>query len=103
MDASIQHTLLIAVAVLVLLAFSVVRCVRRPNASASTQMLGALAALVVVLAHVAERFALWPSMGWGQPHSLGHYMDLASAVLGVGLLAAAAVLAFASRRGAKSR
>jgi hypothetical protein len=30
--------------------------------------------------------------GWGEPHSLGHYVDLSSTVLGVTLLTVAVVL-----------
>jgi hypothetical protein len=47
--------------------------------------------IVVVLTHVAERFAIVPSMGWGLPDSPGHYLDLLSAISGVALLVASAV------------
>jgi hypothetical protein len=30
-----------------------------------------------MLTHVAERFDLFPGMGWGLPNSPGHYLDLA--------------------------
>jgi hypothetical protein len=40
-----------------------------------------------MLTHVAERFQLFPSMGWGQPDSPRHYIDLVSAILGCTLLA----------------
>ncbi len=42
--------------------------------------------LVVVLTHVAERYAIFPAMGWGLPDSPGHYLDLFSAIAGIGLL-----------------
>ncbi len=42
--------------------------------------------LVVVFAHVAERFDIFPFMGWGLPDSPGHYLDLFSAIAGVALL-----------------
>ena len=48
--------------------------------------------IVVVLTHVAERFAILPSMGWGLPNSPGHYLDLICAVAGVALLLAAGVV-----------
>ncbi len=38
---------------------------------------------MVVLAHVAERFDFFPSMGWGLPDGTGHYVDLVSAVAGL--------------------
>ena len=49
------------------------------------QLLGAGCLMVVVFTHVAEAFRLFPGMNWGLPHSVGHYVDLGSAVLGVTL------------------
>lgn len=46
------------------------------------QALGLACLVVVVLTHVAERWHILPGMGWGLPHSPGHYLDLASAILG---------------------
>jgi hypothetical protein len=43
--------------------------------------------IIVVLTHVAEQFRLLSWMGWGQPKSAGHYIDLASAILGCTLVA----------------
>jgi cation transport ATPase len=40
---------------------------------------------VVVLTHVAETLRLFPSMHWGLPHSVGHYVDFWSAALGLTL------------------
>jgi hypothetical protein len=39
--------------------------------------------MAVVLAHIAEAFRLFPGMGWGQPDSAGHYLDLFGAALGL--------------------
>ena len=47
--------------------------------------------VLVVLTHVAERWHFFPEMGWGLQHSPGHYLDLASAILGVALLLAALI------------
>ena len=44
---------------------------------------------LVILTHIAEHWNILPSMGWGLPDSPGHYLDLASAILGVGILLAA--------------
>jgi hypothetical protein len=38
---------------------------------------------VVGLTHICEAFGLVPWMQWGLPNSVGHYLDLASAVLGL--------------------
>jgi len=46
---------------------------------------GCACLLVVVLTHVAERFNIFPAMGWGLPDSPGHYLDLFSAIAGIGL------------------
>lgn len=53
--------------------------------------------IVVVLTHVAERFAILPGMGWGLPDSPGHYLDLVSALSGIGLLIAAGLAHFFRR------
>ena len=42
--------------------------------------------MVVVLTHVAERFHIFAVMGWGQPDSAGHYLNLVSAIFGCALL-----------------
>jgi hypothetical protein len=39
--------------------------------------------MVVMLTHIAEVFQLLPWMHWGSEHSLGHYLDFGSAVLGL--------------------
>jgi hypothetical protein len=50
------------------------------------QLLGAVCLVIVGLTHVAEAFQIFPAMGWGLPNSAGHYLDLASAILGCTLL-----------------
>ena len=47
------------------------------------QLLGAGCLLIVVIIHICEGLHLFPSMHWGDEHSIGHYLDMASA--GVGL------------------
>jgi hypothetical protein len=53
---------------------------------------GCACLLVVVLAHIAERWHRFPVMGWGLPHSPGHYLDLFSAIAGIALLLAAGLI-----------
>ncbi|MBS0274114.1 MAG: hypothetical protein JSR55_06865 [Proteobacteria bacterium] len=76
---------LFVVGILVLFAsgFSVVDFVRERSALTAVQFLGAAFLIIVVFAHVAETFALLPSMEWGLPHSVGHYVDLVSAICGL--------------------
>jgi len=50
------------------------------------QLLGACLLTLVIFAHVAEAFRLFPSMGWGRPDTIGHYIDLVSALGGSILL-----------------
>ena len=50
---------------------------------------GLVCLAMVGLTHVAERWNIFPGMGWGLPDSPGHYLDLASAILGIALLLAA--------------
>lgn len=50
------------------------------------QVLGIICLAIVVLTHVAERLHILSGMGWGLPDSPGHYLDLASAVLGCTML-----------------
>jgi hypothetical protein len=69
----------------VVLVGSAVSFARQRNLPSLLQLLGAGALMMVVLAHLAETFVLLPSMGWGLADSPGHYLDLGSAVLGLGL------------------
>lgn len=38
---------------------------------------------VMALTHFFESFSILPAFGWGRPHSVGHFIDLAAAVLGI--------------------
>ena len=49
------------------------------------QLLGAGCLMSVVLAHVCEAVHLFPWMHWGLEHSVGHYLDVSSAILGLTL------------------
>ncbi len=50
------------------------------------QLVGAGCLAMLGLTHVCEALHLLPWMGWGEPHSPGHYLDLASAIIGLMLL-----------------
>ena len=47
------------------------------------QLLGAGSLVMVVLTHVFEALHLLSWMHWGLEHSVGHYLDLSSAVVGL--------------------
>src|ERR1700676_236093 len=90
-----QHnTILAGIAVVVSLLFSqslIVFC-RSAGLAACLRLVGSGFFMVVVLAHVCETFDLLRWMRWGQEHSPGHYLDLASATLGLMLFAIGFVL-----------
>ena len=56
---------------------------RAKAASSFLQLLGAGCLIVVVLTHIAEALRLFPWMQWGLEHSVGHYLDFFSSVLGL--------------------
>ena len=64
---------------------SIVLFFRAKTVSCFLQLLGAACLVVVVLAHICEASDLFPSMHWGREHSVGHYLDFWSAVLGLSL------------------
>jgi hypothetical protein len=68
-----------------LLIVSVAAFARTRDLPDALQLIGAASLLVVVLAHVCEGLHWFPSMQWGEPHSMGHYLDLAGAGLGMTL------------------
>jgi hypothetical protein len=49
------------------------------------QVAGAGCLMVVILAHVSEGLHWFPWMRWGAEDSVGHYLDLSSAALGLSL------------------
>jgi hypothetical protein len=61
-------------------------------------LFGLACLLVVVLTHVAEAFHIFPTMGWGLPNSVGHYLDLVGAILGAALLLLGLVIDALTRR-----
>lgn len=85
-NAALLRALVACAATAALLVWSARAFLRARTVWRLLQLLGAACLMVVVLAHVAEALALFPSMGWGAPDSAGHYLDLASAVLGLALL-----------------
>lgn len=49
------------------------------------QLLGSAGFVTVVLVHLCEAFQIFPGMHWGEEYSVGHYLDLSSAILGMTL------------------
>jgi len=78
MDVTLLKGLAALVPVCALFSGSAVLFFRGKTACSSLQLLGA-ACLVMVALH------LFPWMHWGSKHSVGHYLDFWSAVLGLTL------------------
>jgi len=91
--------IVIAVPVYAALIGSAIQVANERTVWSLMQLFGAGFLGLVVLSHVAEAFRLFPWMGWGDPDSAGHYVDLISAVAGLALLPAG----YLARRIAKRR
>ena len=85
MNATLFKSLVVLVPVAILFVGSVVLIFREKSVGSFLQILGAGGLVTVVLTHICEALHLFPSMHWGQEHSVGHYLDLWSAVLGLTL------------------
>jgi formate hydrogenlyase subunit 3/multisubunit Na+/H+ antiporter MnhD subunit len=70
-NPKLEKAVVLAPPVALLLGFSIVRIARARTLSAFLQLLGTGCLIVVVLTHVAEALHVLPSMGWGEPHSIG--------------------------------
>lgn len=64
---------------------SVIMFAREKRRWSVLQLLGTAGMLMVLIAHVCEALRLFPWMGWGQEHSIGHYLDLTSAIAAITL------------------
>jgi hypothetical protein len=82
----------------ILLLSSVVLFLREKTFACFLLLIGAGCLVVVVLTHVFEAFRVFPSMQWGHEHSVGHYLDFWSAVLGLSLFPVGYLLHSLARR-----
>jgi hypothetical protein len=92
MSSTLTKALIAFVPVSLLLAYSVGVLRKQRTTATLVQLLGAALLLVVVLTHVAEALRVFPAMRFGEPDSIGHYIDLSSAVGGVALLVGSLLL-----------
>ena len=86
--------LLALVAVGVFLCVSAALFRTRKSFGSALQALGIGCFAVMALTHVFEAFSILPALGWGQPHSVGHFIDLVSALLGVTLVTTSFLLRY---------
>lgn len=82
MSGTFIRAAVMSVPALALLAYSVLLVLRQRTIGSALQAFGAACLMLVVLTHVAEGLNVFPWMRWGQPDSVGHYVDLCGAVLG---------------------
>lgn len=95
-NSTLLRAALLAVPIMAVLGYAA-RAYRRSHAGWSLILsVGALCFAVVILTHVAEALHLFPAMGWGEPRSVGHYIDLSSATGGIVLLTVEFALRFRS-------
>ena len=91
MNQTFTNAILFSLPLAVLFVWSLVLfCRKRPFSS--LQLLGAVSLLIVLFAHLCEAEHWLPFMHWGEPHSIGHYLDLTSAILGIAFSATGIVL-----------
>jgi hypothetical protein len=85
MNATLAKVLVAMVPSCMLFVASAVMFVKERRLWSVLQLLGAAGIVIVVLTHLCEALQLFPWMRWGQEHSVGHYVDLWSAIVGVTL------------------
>lgn len=92
MNSILLRALVALVPASALFAYSVFAFKRSTIIPSVLRLIGAGGFVIVVLAHICEAMNVFPGMGWGLEHSLGHYVDLTSAVLGTILFPAGILL-----------
>ena len=92
MDTVLTKALFALAPICVLLSGTAVMFFRKRTLAVLMQLFGAGCLAVVALTHVCEALRLFPGMDWGAEHSVGHYVDLYSAVLGLTLFPAGYLL-----------
>jgi hypothetical protein len=85
MNATLAKTLVALVPAGILFVGSVLLLLKERTLRSLLQLIGAGCLAIVVLTHLCEALYLFPWMHWGSEHSIGHYLDFFSAVLGLTL------------------
>jgi len=85
MNVTLLKALVALVPAGILFVGSVLLFLRERTLGSFLQPLGAGCLVVVILTHIFEELHLLPRMQWASSHSVGHYLDLGSAVLGLTL------------------
>lgn len=83
MNATLRNSLLALVPISLLFLWALSSFLRRKTVWSFLQVFGAGCLVTVVLVHLCEGEHWFAFMQWGQPHSVGHYLDFVCAVLGL--------------------
>lgn len=83
MNAAILKGLLALAGAAIFVAVSAALFVTRRDLGSALLASGIGWFAVMALTHFFEAFSILPAFGWGRPHSVGHFIDLAAAVLGI--------------------
>ena len=92
MGTAVLKGLLALVGACVFLTVSAAIFLTRRGLASALQALGISCFGVMALTQVFEAFSILPVFGWGQPHTIGHLIDLVAALLGVTFVAASFLL-----------
>jgi len=98
MNGALAKALVVLLPAAVLLWGAAALFVRGRSVYSFLQLIGAGCLVVVVITHIAEAVNLFPLMHWGLKHSVGHYVDLWSAILGLTLFPTGYLLQALTRR-----
>jgi len=100
MNVAVLEGILALAATSTLLVGLAILCRRCGTVDSALKLLGVACFVVfvaVALTHVSEALAILPTLGWGQPRSIGHYIDLGAAVLGLTLVFAGLLFQYVHR------
>ena|SRR5579859_8143846 len=82
MNATLLKAVILFLIVCILFIWSLASFFRQKAAATLVQLLGTGLLIITVLTHIFEALQFFPNMQWGQPTSIGHYLDFSSALLG---------------------
>lgn len=83
MNNTLVRALVALVPISMLVSGAVALFARDKTFGSFLQLLGAASLALVVLTHICEALHWLPSMQWGLERSVGHYLDLSAAAVGV--------------------
>jgi hypothetical protein len=80
MNTTLLRSLLALIPVVLLISGAALLFLRDKRTYSLLQFFGAGCLLLVVLTHICEALRLFPGMHWGEDNSVGHYINLGSAI-----------------------